>query len=79
MLIELREAGFSAEIDFLSRSVRAQMKLADKSKTRYVLLLGPDELKRDEVKLKDMQTSSEENIGIRDITSYLSKKKEDGE
>ena len=79
LLTELREADFSAEMDYLSRSVKAQMKLADRLGARYVVIVGPDELERDEVRLKDMRTSSEENIEISEIASYLLKKKEDGE
>lgn len=79
LLCELREAGFSAEMDYLSRSIRAQMKLADKSGAGYVLIVGPDELKRDEIKVKEMRTGAEQNIEIDRVASYLLRKKEDGE
>jgi len=79
LLIELRNIGFSVEMDYLSRSLRAQMKLADKYGARYVIIIGPDELKRDEARIKDMQTSSEKNIDMSETASYLLKKKEDGE
>jgi histidyl-tRNA synthetase len=59
---ELRNAGFSVIYDLLDRSVKAQMREADKSGTRFVLLLGSDELSAGEITLKMMDTGAEERI-----------------
>jgi histidyl-tRNA synthetase len=51
---ELRRAGISAVFDTEQKSVKAQMKAAGKGGHRVALLLGPDELARDGVQIKDL-------------------------
>ena len=55
----LRKIGVKVEIDHIGRSVKAQMKYADKVGARYVLVLGSDELSRGEAKLKRMSDGQE--------------------
>ena len=52
-MYELRRAGLHAEMDHLSRSVRAQMK-PQPAKRPLVLILGEEELLAGQAKLKDM-------------------------
>ncbi len=59
---DLRKAGFSVIYDLLDRSVKAQMREAGKSGTRFVLLLGSDELAAAEITLKRMNTGAQERI-----------------
>jgi histidyl-tRNA synthetase len=40
----LRKSGIRAENDLLNRSVKAQMKYADKIKARFTMILGESEL-----------------------------------
>ena len=56
---ELRLSGAKIEIDHVGRSVKAQLKYADKIGARYVLVLGGDELNRGEAKLKRMNDGTE--------------------
>ncbi|MEA4870739.1 MAG: histidine--tRNA ligase [Christensenella sp.] len=56
---ELRKAGVRVEIDHMGRSVKAQLKYADKVGARYVLVLGQDELEKGEAKLKRMSDGTE--------------------
>lgn len=56
LALELRRLGISVEIDLLGRSVKAQMKQADKLKARYTLVLGDDELLDGEGMLKNMNS-----------------------
>lgn len=50
----LRDEGVAAEMDFEARSAKAQMRVANKRGARFCLLIGPDELKCNEVTVKDM-------------------------
>lgn len=52
----LRERGISAQCDLMGRSLKAQMKYANKLKARYVVVIGEDELQRGEGLLKSMDT-----------------------
>ena len=65
---KLREEGFSAETDLCGRSVKAQMKYADKRGFKYTCVIGDTELESNSVKIKDMnsgetfETNLEEGI-----------------
>ncbi len=52
---ELRRAGVRAERSFGGRSMKAQMKAADRSGARWALLVGEDELTGGVVTLRDMR------------------------
>jgi histidyl-tRNA synthetase len=40
---QLRHAGFKAEYDYAGRSLKAQMKQANRLQARYVLIFGDEE------------------------------------
>lgn len=61
---KLREAGNITEIDYQSRSVKSQFKLANKLNAQYVVVVGPDELKDNKVTVRDMKNHSEEIVLI---------------
>ena len=57
---ELRSAGFATARAYDQRSMKAQMKVADKSGARYALLVGPRELAAGEVTMRDLRTTDVE-------------------
>lgn len=65
---DLRKKGVKVEIDHVGRSVKSQLKYADKVGARYVLVLGGDELAKNEAKLKRM-SDGEEKITALDADS----------
>ena len=62
MLQKLRAAGLKVLMDYEGRSMKKQMKQADKNRARYVLILGDDELAKKEAILKNM--ASGEQLGV---------------
>ena len=52
---ELRHNGFFAECDTVGRSLKAQMKYADKIGAAYSMVLGDDEIAQGKGKLKNME------------------------
>ncbi|MDP4221139.1 MAG: histidine--tRNA ligase, partial [Bacteroidota bacterium] len=68
---ELRNAGFRVLFDLLDRSIKAQMREADKTGTRFVLVLGNDELAAGEITLKRMDTGAQERIPQQNIAARL--------
>jgi histidyl-tRNA synthetase len=52
----LRRIHISAQTDLCGRSVKAQMKYADKIGARYTAVIGENELEKGEMVLKNMQT-----------------------
>jgi histidyl-tRNA synthetase len=63
-----------AELDYEGKSLKSQMRRADKLKARYVLILGEDELKRGKAVLRNMETKSQEEISISDILTVIKEK-----
>ena len=62
LLRELRRAGVIAVMEFEARSLRAQMKRADRVKARLTVIVGGDELARGEVTLRNMSTGNQEAV-----------------
>ncbi len=60
----LREEGFSAECDIIGRSVKAQMKYADKIGARYSMILGDNELSENKARIKNMTTGETVDIEL---------------
>lgn len=58
----LREKGIYAECDVASRSLKAQMKYADKIGSKYVLVVGDNELETGEAELKNMRDKDDRRI-----------------
>ena len=52
---QLRRQGVHAQCDLMGRSVKAQMKYANKISAKYVIVLGDDELAKEQAQLKPMQ------------------------
>ena len=53
---ELCADGFAAEIDILGRSVKAQMKYANKIGAKYTAVIGDDDIEKGVLRLKNMET-----------------------
>lgn len=72
LLTELRAAGLKANMDYAGRSMKAQMKQANKFNARFALIIGDDEVKEACVQLKDMTNSEQQKVSFDDIISKLS-------
>jgi len=59
---ELRVAGVAADLDFEGRSLKAQMRSANRMNARYALIVGEDELASGAVTVRDMGTSNQEKV-----------------
>ena len=70
---KIREKGISVEMDFLAKSLKSQMRTANKLLVPYVLILGPEELKEEKITVKNMENGVQEEISLDDILPYLQK------
>lgn len=68
---KVRAEGFSAECDTVGRSLKAQMKYADKIGARFSLVLGEDELAQGRARLKNMQTGEQPEVALDALLSRL--------
>ena len=67
---KLRSQGLSCDLDYEGRSLKAQMRSANKRGARRVIMIGPDELAQGQVKLKDMETGKEKLLAEDQIVVY---------
>lgn len=67
----LRGNGFRVETEYTNRGLKSQFKQADRLKSKYLIILNDEDLKNDEIKIKDNKTKEEELIGIDYLIYYL--------
>ncbi len=68
---ELRSAGFSVELDHMARSLRAQMKSTDRLGASTVVVIGPDELSKGEVTVRNLADGTESAVALADLAGHL--------
>ncbi|TQR14795.1 histidine--tRNA ligase [Psychrobacillus soli] len=59
---ELRNNEITAEMDYLDRKIKTQMKSADRLKAKLVLVIGDDELEKQSAMLKDLATGEQQLV-----------------
>lgn len=64
LIASLREDGFYAEYDLVGRSLKAQMKYADKIGAKFVVVLGDNELDEKKVNVKNMTTGEQTSLPL---------------
>ena len=60
----LRDKGYIIEKDVFERSFKSQMKYADKIGSKYLLVIGENELNSKEAKIKNMKTGEEISVNL---------------
>jgi histidyl-tRNA synthetase len=70
-IMELRHAGISCEWDLLGRSLKAQMREADRQRAEFVLVVGSREIDQNEGKLKEMSSGIDRTIHLTDLATTL--------
>ena len=68
---DLREKGLKCDIDFLGRSLKSQLKEADRQKAKRVLIIGEDELKKRKGTLRDMESKEQKEIEFEKLEQEL--------
>lgn len=66
---DMREEGFSVSYDLNQRSVRAQMKYADKLSAKFNVVIGDNEVETGIANLKNMQNGETEEIALETFVS----------
>ncbi|MFL3026121.1 MAG: histidine--tRNA ligase [Candidatus Neomarinimicrobiota bacterium] len=68
---DLRHNNLSSECDMLRRSMRAQMREANKLGAKYAIIIGEDELQQNQVQLKDLVSGKQKTIDMSSIVSHM--------
>jgi histidyl-tRNA synthetase len=71
ILSDVRKAGLTMEFDSLRRSIKSQMREANKIGASLAIIIGDKELKDKSVQIKDLKNGQQESIPIDSIISYI--------
>lgn len=71
LVYKLRNSGIAAEKDLMGRSLKAQMKYADKIGAQYTVVLGEDEIKNNKAVLKNMKNGGQKEIVLDTLVDEL--------
>jgi histidyl-tRNA synthetase len=69
--LELRRKNVKVEVDYLNRSVKAQMREANRMNAKFVMFIGGDEYANDEVVIKKMENGVQVNVLKNDLEKII--------
>ena len=58
-------------IGYDQKSIKAQMRLANKEEAQFVCILGENELKLGKVSVKNMKTGDQEEVALQKLAEYF--------
>ncbi|HHT97170.1 MAG TPA: histidine--tRNA ligase [Clostridiales bacterium] len=68
---ELRSEGIIVETDYMDRSLKAQMKYANKIGAKNTVIIGMNEINEKQVNVKNMETGEEKAVKINEIVNLF--------
>lgn len=71
LVTKLRKEGMITETDYMDRSVKAQMKYANKIGAKNTVILGADELANGKANVKNMETGEQVELELDKIADYI--------
>ncbi len=73
---ELREAGLHVAHDLMGRSLKAQMKEANRQNAPYTLIIGGNELEAEAATVKAMESGEQQEVSFDDLVEFLTRRTE---
>lgn len=74
ILRELRENNLSCETDLLDRSLKAQLREANRSNAKFALILGEEEFLNNSIVVKDLSAGKQEILSLNNLCEYIKSK-----
>jgi histidyl-tRNA synthetase len=71
LVSELRSQGITALIDIDGKSLKSQVRQADRSGAKQVIVIGEDELASGQVTLRDLATSEQKLVARNEVAGLL--------
>ncbi len=68
---QIRKEGIPVDLDYEGKSLKSQMRRADKTGSRFVVILGSDELAKKIVAARDLVDGSQENIPLASLPDHI--------
>ena len=79
ILTELQRCDIRAEMDYTGKSLKSQLKRADKIKAEFTLIVGEDELAAGQAQLRNMKDGDQQEIELENIATILNNKLADNQ
>ncbi|MBI2932458.1 MAG: histidine--tRNA ligase [Planctomycetes bacterium] len=73
---QLRAAGLAGDLDYESRSVKAQMRRANDLRALYAVIVGPEELAKQQAKIKNMDDGVERVVALAEVAGLIGRARE---
>jgi len=70
---EMRRSGISAEMDYADKSLKSQLKRADKLNSSFTLIFGDKEISEKQALLRNMKTKDQQTIPLDDLLKSIIK------
>jgi histidyl-tRNA synthetase len=77
LIHKLRDMNIKCDKDYMSRSLKAQMKYANKMNAKYITVIGEDEINNNNIKVKNMENGNEEEIQLSQLLEYMKNKQQE--
>ena len=68
---QLRQIGCSCEMDYADKSMKAQMKAANRLHANYAIIIGDNEVEQSCATIKNMQDGEQVSVPFQDIKQYF--------
>ena len=68
---ELRRTGISASMDYSNKSLKSQMKRADRLNSAYTLIFGDKEIEENRAELRNMNTKNQQTLSLDNIPATI--------
>lgn len=74
LALKLRAKGLSVDYDIMDRGFKPQLKYANKTGVKYLVILGEDEIAKNVASVKDMQSGEQVEVALSELEKYFSNK-----
>lgn len=71
---DLRGSGFKIDVDYESKSFKNNFKRADKLKSKFVIIIGEEEVKTKVLTVKNNKAKEEYKVSIDELVKFLNEK-----
>lgn len=71
LLHKIRGAGIRADMDYLGRSLKAQMRFADRLGATYAVIIGDEEISKGVATVRAMRESKQQEVPLDELIDYL--------
>ena len=71
LIQEIRMNGFKADMDYLNRNLKSNFKQADRLNTKFIIIIGEEEINNNLLTIKNNQTKEEYKVKREEIIEFL--------